>query len=154
MTHIATFGGKNTANCKWRGGWQHQYALQRLTVGVLRSATSHSVWGLVCASAARRRAQMCCCLCHGVRPTCTRANKVRRMSTPFQPNVGISGIDLSGGGCQGLPLAIRYSHPSLKKKCDFSGCKSRFSPEGRHPGELRGNARLGTQGTQVEGDKK
>ena len=26
--------------------------------------------------------------------------------------------------------------------------------EGRHPGELRGNARLGTQGTQVEGDKK
>ena len=22
-----------------------------------------------------------------------------------------------------------------------------------HPGELRGNARLGTQGTQVEGDK-
>ena len=25
---------------------------------------------------------------------------------------------------------------------------------GRHPGELRGNARLGTQGTQVEGDKK
>ena len=26
--------------------------------------------------------------------------------------------------------------------------------EGRHPGELRGNARLCTQGTQVEGDKK
>ena len=25
--------------------------------------------------------------------------------------------------------------------------------EGRHPGELRENARLGTQGTQVEGDK-
>ena len=28
------------------------------------------------------------------------------------------------------------------------------TPEGRHPGELRRNARLGTQGTQVEGDKK
>ena len=27
-------------------------------------------------------------------------------------------------------------------------------PDGRHPGELRGNARLGTQGTQVEGDKR
>ena len=39
----------------------------------------------------------------------------QRVSTPFQPNVGVSGIDLSGGGCQGLPLAIRYSHPSLKR---------------------------------------
>ena len=28
------------------------------------------------------------------------------------------------------------------------------TPKGRHPGELRRNARLGTQGTQVEGDKK
>jgi hypothetical protein len=28
------------------------------------------------------------------------------------------------------------------------------TPEGRHPGELRRNARLGTQGTQVEGDEK
>ena len=28
------------------------------------------------------------------------------------------------------------------------------SAEGRHPGELRGNDRVGTQGTQVEGDKK
>ena len=51
--------------CKllWRGEWQHRYALQRLTVGVLRSATSHSVWRLVCASATCRRAQICCCLC-------------------------------------------------------------------------------------------
>ena len=28
------------------------------------------------------------------------------------------------------------------------------TPEGRHLGELRRNARLGTQGTQIEGDKK
>ena len=27
------------------------------------------------------------------------------------------------------------------------------NPEGRHPGELRGNARFGTQETQVEGTK-
>ena len=35
-----------------------------------------------------------------------------------------------------------------------SHCNARSSTEGRHPGELRRNARLGTQGTQVEGDKK
>ena len=32
--------------------------------------------------------------------------------------------------------------------------RARKRAEGRHPGELRRNARLGTQGTQVEGDKK
>ena len=70
----------------------------------------------------------------------TTNNILQRVSTPFQPNAGVSGIDLSGGGCQGLPLAIRYSHPSLKK-CDFSGCKSHFSRVSAafQPGLLGGN---------------
>ena len=50
----------------------------------------------------------------------------RRVSTLFQPNFGVFGIDLSGGGCWGLPMSNRYSHPS-SKKCDFFRCKSRFS---------------------------
>ena len=48
------------------------------------------------------------------------------MSTLFQPNFGVFGIDLSGDGCCGLPVSNRYSHPS-SKKCDFCRCKSRFS---------------------------
>ena len=37
------------------------------------------------------------------------------VSTLFQPNFGVFGIDLSGGGCWGLPMSNRYSHPSSEK---------------------------------------
>ena len=43
-----------------------------------------------------------------------------RVSTLFQPNVGVFGIDLSGGRCWELPMSNRYSHPS-SENTDFSG---------------------------------
>ena len=48
MTSIAIFRGKEYCKLPWRGEWQHQYALQRLALGVLRRSASHSVLRLVC----------------------------------------------------------------------------------------------------------
>ena len=39
----------------------------------------------------------------------------QRVSTLFQPNFGVFGIDLSGGGCWGLPMSNPYSHPPSKR---------------------------------------
>ena len=50
MTTMIIFGKKNTANCNDEFEWQHQYALQRLTMGVLRRSASHSVLTRVCVS--------------------------------------------------------------------------------------------------------
>ena len=41
----------------------------------------------------------------------------QRVSTLFQPNFGVFGIDLSGGGCWELPM----SNLCLRKKLIFSG---------------------------------
>ena len=51
---------------------------------------------------------------------------LQRVSTLFQPNFWVFGIDLSGGGCWELPMSTDI-HFRLRTKSDFCRCKSRFS---------------------------